>query len=317
MKKTQFGKTGEELSEIGFGGASISGEGGGYGFGPITEAESIQLLDFAYDQGLNLFDTAPIYGFRESEKRMGKAFKNKRQDLFIVSKGGIDWHDNKRVNLDNSPETLRKMLENSLRDLQTDYIDFYMIHWPDPRVPIIESYTELLKFKKEGKVRYVGLSNPAIEDWEQFQGEVEIVQGEYSLLNQSAEDWIFPKCQVEGVGHFSWGTLGKGIITGSVHEKREYHKDDARKNAPWWDKKEVKKQVDAMEKVLELIKGEGFSGLELALSHNLQHPNCSVSLCGARSKDQLMGLLKAYSNPLPNELVLEAKTLYQKTWENL
>ena len=115
---------------LAFGGAAISGEGGGYGFGDISESAAIDLLKEAYDLGFTIFDTAPIYGFSLSEKRMGKAFKSMRDKVFIVSKSGVTWNESKRVDMTNDPKVARLMLEQSLRDLESDYIDLYMIHWP-------------------------------------------------------------------------------------------------------------------------------------------------------------------------------------------
>jgi len=151
---------------LAFGGAAISGEGGGYGFGDINENDSIELLNSAYDKGIRIFDTAPIYGFGLSEVRMGKAFKQTRDKVFIVSKSGVTWGENKRVDMTNDPVVTTKMLEQSLRDLQSDYIDLYMIHWPDTRVDIRRPLEVLAKAKHQGKIKHIGLCNTNIADLE-------------------------------------------------------------------------------------------------------------------------------------------------------
>ena len=124
----------KEHTPLLFGGASVSGEGGGYGFGEISKADSLSLLNHAYDRGIKVFDTAPIYGFGESERRIGAAFKDKREDVFIISKCGVTWHDTKRVNMTNDPQTTKKMIEQSLRDLGSDYIAVSYTHLTLPTI---------------------------------------------------------------------------------------------------------------------------------------------------------------------------------------
>ena len=165
MKYRKFGLLDIEISAVGFGAASISGEGGGYGFGDISDQEAIDLVHCAQDMGINLFDTAPIYGFGLSEQRLGKALQGaRRDDAFIVSKCGIAWDDARRVRIDNSPETTRSMIEQSLRDLQTERIDLYLVHWPDGNVDIRRPIEVMARAQEEGKLGAIGLSNTNPED---------------------------------------------------------------------------------------------------------------------------------------------------------
>ncbi len=145
----KLGDTNLNSSFLGFGGASLSGEGGGYGMGLVSEKEAETLIKLAVDSGINIFDTAPIYGFGLSEERLGKYLP---KNQFIISKGGVDWHENKRVNMSNDPKIISKMLHASLKRLNRDCIDLYMIHWPDPRVDITEPIKVLLKAKEDGKI---------------------------------------------------------------------------------------------------------------------------------------------------------------------
>ena len=138
-----------KLSKLVFGGASISGEGRGYGFGDISETDAIDLLHCAFDSNINFYDTAPIYGYGLSELRMGIAFKHMREKVFICSKAGVDWHDNSRVNMTNDPKTVARMFDESRKRLNSDYIDLYMIHWPDKNVDIRSSLEPLYKLKEK------------------------------------------------------------------------------------------------------------------------------------------------------------------------
>lgn len=171
---------------LAFGSAAISGEAGGYGFGKISEQESIDLLHYAFNQGVQIFDTAPIYGFHSSEVRLGKAFKNQREKVLIVSKSGVTWSSQRRVDMTNDPKVTMKMLEDSLRHLNTDYIDIYMIHWPDKNIDIRYPFEILSKAKKQGKIKYLGLCNTFEEELKKA-GEVDsvdVVQGEFNIFER-------------------------------------------------------------------------------------------------------------------------------------
>ncbi|MFA6236102.1 MAG: aldo/keto reductase [Bacteriovorax sp.] len=292
---------------LAFGGASISGEGGGYGFGDISEADSIELLHGAFDQGLRIFDTAPIYGFGLSEERIGKAFKQMREKVFIVSKSGVTWDSNKRVDMNNDPLVATRMLEQSLRDLKSDYIDLYMIHWPDARVDIRRPLEVLAKAKQQGKIKHIGLCNTNISDLEKAVeiDRIEVVQSEFNFFAHNAARELFPYLKTHNISFMSWGTLDKGILTGRVDELRKFDASDCRSWAPWWKNADNKSKFDAMKKIWPLLDKNQKSGLELALGYNLSFPELSTALCGVRSKTQLSSLFSALDNLPSKELLAE------------
>lgn len=299
---------------IAFGGASISGEGGGYGFGDIAEGAAIDLLREAYDLGLRIFDTAPIYGFGLSEKRIGKAFKQNRENVFIVSKSGVTWHENKRVDMTNRPEVTQKMLEQSLRDLETDYVDLYMIHWPDVNVDIRKPLEVLAKAKSQGKIKHIGLCNTTIEDLEKSKDvdRVEVVQSEFNFFQNGLAENLFPYLKEHNISFMSWGTLDKGILTGRVDETRKFDASDCRSWAPWWKNADNKSKFEAMKKIWPLLDKHGHNGLELALAHNLSFPEMTTALCGARNSEQLCSLMKALQHLPSKNLLEEARSLATK-----
>ena len=204
---------------IGFGGASISGEGGGYGFGHIDQQDACSLLEYAFDRGVRIFDTAPVYGFGLSEKRMGEALAKVREDVYIISKSGICWDDNKRVKLDNSPTVAEKMLKDSLSRLKTDYIDLYMVHWPDPDVDIRKTLEVYLDALDKNLIRSIGLCNTNKKDFLKARemADIQVLQSEYHLFCRNTLHKL--KDCLKGRDFMSWGTLDKGIITGRVDEK--------------------------------------------------------------------------------------------------
>lgn len=311
MKYNNFGATGLKVSQIGFGSAAISGEGGGYGFGAINEQEAISLLRSAKELGINLIDTAPIYGFTLAEKRIGKAFnKNEKDDLILVSKSGVTWHDNKRVDMTNDPKVAEQMLHQSLKDLQTDVIDIYMVHWPDEKFDIRRVMEVYLKAQEQGKIRFIGLCNTHLEDYKKASevANILVLQSEFNVFNQKAKKEIFPLVKKENLAFMSWGTLDKGIITGRLTEKRMYQDDyDCRKTAPWWNKDEVLAKVKKITKHRSFIEDKGYTLLEFALGHNLTEPEVSQVLCGARNINQLESLVKAIEH-LPDIKLINEMT---------
>lgn len=280
---------------LGFGGAALSGEGGGYGFGNLSESESQKLLSEALDQGVTLFDTAPIYGFGLSEQRIGKAFKKNREKVFLVSKCGVTWHDNKRVDMNNSPEVAKRMLEQSLKDLQSEYIDLYMIHWPDQKIDIRRPMEVLAKAKHEGKIRHIGLCNTFIDDLNKaFEIEkIEAVQSSFSFFSRQVREELFPYLKEKNISFMSYGTLEKGILTKRVTKTRSFDKSDCRSWAPWWKNSNKDQKMEMVEKLSPLVEKTGHSMLELALGFVLSHQEVSTALCGAKNSEQLQSLLKA------------------------
>jgi aryl-alcohol dehydrogenase-like predicted oxidoreductase len=248
---------------------------------------------------------------------MGMAFKQMREKVFLVSKSGVTWHENKRVDMTNRPEVTQKMLEQSLRDLQSDYIDLYMIHWPDASMDIRKPLEVLAKAKQQGKIQHIGLCNTTIEELNKAKEieRIEVVQSEFNFFNYAQADLLFPYLNENNISFMSWGTLDKGILTGRVDEKRHFDKTDCRSWAPWWKKSDNKKKYEIMKNIWPFLDQNNHSGLELALAFNLSFPEVSVALCGARNKVQLHSLFKALEN-LPTkklqEQLLELAKIGQK-----
>lgn len=313
-----LGTLGIAVSEVSFGGAAISGEGRGYGFGHIGDEEAAQLLAACFDRGINLYDTAPVYGFGLSEKRIGRAFRNNRDLVIIVSKGGIVWDDRKRIKIDNRPQVMQRMLEQSLKDLQTEYIDLYMIHWPDRHVDIRRPMEYLSRAREEGKIRAIGLCNAGCEDITKAEeiDAVGVVQNELNLFNGAAFNDIRELLRAKNIGFLSWGTLDKGILTGRVTPERTFDDADARAWAPWWKHEDRTPKYRAMEQITALLSESGHSALELALGYVLQYSEVSAALCGIRNSGQLAGAIDALAHLPPPEIIEKARAIAGATVQN-
>lgn len=298
-------KLNKEFSSLGFGGGAISGEGRGYGFGDMSESKAEEILLLAYEHGINLFDFAPIYGFNLAEKRAGKALRHVREKVHFVSKSGVDWHDNGRVNMTNDPKVAIKMLNQSLKNFDSDYIDMYLVHWPDPKVDIRRPLEALYNEKERGKIKHLGLCNTNMEDLKKAKEvcPVEIVQMEANLFNQSA----FKEVD-ESVLKLGWGTLDKGILSGSVKTDSKFDRDDCRSWAPWWKKSDWKKKVEFVESTLAKFNLKDADLLNMAIKFS--QTVADVSLCGMKKEQHLLSGLRAFESNLENfkEVVDEFST---------
>jgi len=280
---------------LGFGGASLSGEGGGYGFGAISEADSIKLVHEALDLGIQVFDTAPIYGFGLSESRLGLALKGKRDHAFLISKSGVSWQSTKRVDMTNDPKVTQQMLEDSLRRLKTDVIDLYMIHWPDERVDIRRPMDVLARAREQGKIKMIGLCNTHLEDLAKAQeiAPVSAVQSQLNIFERDIVNDLLPELEKQKIAFMSWGTLDKGILTGRVNRDRKFEPEDCRSWAPWWKAIDFEARYKILDHLKAWMNEHELTGLQLALGFNLSTPGCDLVLAGARNSSQLQGLFNA------------------------
>lgn len=295
------------LPTITFGGASISGEGGGYGFGAMSEGEAERLLKRAWEQGINLFDTAPIYGFGLSEERLGKYLP---KEAMVISKSGVDWHETKRVNMTNSPVHTERMLHESLKRLKRDVIDIYMIHWPDTKYDIREPLAVLKKAQEEGKIKHIGLCNTNLEDLTRAREicQVEVIQSELNLFNSESFDRL--KDEWKETFSMSWGTFDKGILTGRVTKERKYDKSDSRHSAPWWNKKDVLKKIERTEQLKNILPEFGLSLQEFCLHYNLYYYGLSTVLIGFKSEADIVQMTSNLQQKLMRERIEEVLVLW-------
>jgi myo-inositol catabolism protein IolS len=288
------------LPVITFGGASLSGEGGGYGFGPLSEKEAQNLILCAWERGISLFDTAPIYGFGLSEERLGRYLP---QEAMVISKSGVDWHDSKRVNMTNSRKVTEKMVLESLKRLNRESIDIYMIHWPDSKVDIRVPLEVLKRSQDEGKIKHIGLCNTTPEDLYKAQDicRVDVLQSELNLFNQEAflrigEEW--KKKLTMG-----WGTFDKGILTGRVSHDRKFSKEDCRSWAPWWNKKDVLLKIQRTEKLKEILSDYNLSLQYFCIHYSIYYFGVSTCLVGFKSVEDIAQVTSSLQPILAREKI--------------
>lgn len=292
----------QSIPAVIFGGASVSGEGGGYGFGSMSETEAETLLKGAWDAGLTYFDTAPIYGFGLSEERFGKYLP---KDAFIITKSGVDWHENKRVNMTNARAVTERMLHASLKRLRRDSIDLYMIHWPDPKVDIREPLEVLTQGREQGLIKNIGLCNTTMEDLAKATEvcTISALQSELNLFNQKPFDQLGDAWKTRF--SMSWGTFDKGILSGRVNASRKFDKSDARSWAPWWNKKEVLEKIERTSELQTILCEYEISLTEFCLHYNLFYYGLTSCLIGFKSVGDIVHVTSNLQQKLMRERIEE------------
>ncbi|QDW24246.1 aldo/keto reductase [Pedobacter sp. KBS0701] len=233
MKTRQLGASGLAVSELGFGCMGLS-----VGYGPATnENDAIVLLQKAYESGVTFFDTAEVYGQGTNEELVGKALRHVRDKVIIATKFGFK---NGKVTdgVNSRPERIRQVAENSLRNLQTDYIDLFYQHRVDPDVPVEDVAGTVKDLIAEGKVKHFGMSEasvPSIRNAHAVQP-LAALQSEYSMFWREPEKEIIPLLEELGIGFVPFSPLGKGFLTGKINADTEFDKTDARNLFPRYSK---------------------------------------------------------------------------------
>ena len=223
MRYTMLGKTELKVSQATIGTWAI----GGAGWGDVNKKESMEAIETMIERGVNLIDTAPFYGLGESEKIVGEVIRDKRDDIVLLTKAGTGW-DEKGVPFKRSDyKSILKDCEESLQRLKTDYIDLYLIHWPDEVTPIEEMMDAMNKLKQDGKIRFIGASNFSKEEVLESEKYVsfDVLQHPYSMVAQDFRE-LLTWAHKNNIGTMSYGSLGAGILTGSIREMPKFSEDD-------------------------------------------------------------------------------------------
>ena len=284
MEFAEIADTPLQVSRIAIGTWAI----GGWMWGGSDERQSIETIRAAFEHGINVVDTAPAYGFGRSEEIVGKAISGVRSDVIVATKVGLEWKDGK-VFRNASRQRIFKEVEDSLRRLQTDYIDIYQVHWPDPLVPIEETAEAMLALLRQGKIRAIGISNFSVPQIEQFRrvAPVHVVQPPYNLFERGIEADVLPFCIRERIATFTYGALCRGLLSGSMRPKTSFTGDDLRKLDPKFQPPRFEHYLAAVDALDRLARSRyGKRVLAFAMRWVLDQ-GATVALWGGRRADQL------------------------------
>ena len=289
MRYKDFGKTGLSVSEISIGTWAL----GGKDMGPVNETDAINAIHAMLDNGVNFIDTAPTYGRGSSETIVGKSLKGRRDKVTLLTKCGIRWEEGpknfkKGAIRDSSRESILKQIDDSLKRLQTDYIDFYLIHWPDVNTPLEETVDTLKDLRKAGKIRFSGISNFEDKAMEILltQGVLDVIQFPYSMVNRSQEH-LLKKYHANGVATMGYGSLGAGILTGAIRELPKFDAGDARLGFyDFFVEPKFSKVMQLVAVLDEIAQSRCVPVSQVAINWTTQQSFINTSLTGVRNAEE-------------------------------
>lgn len=279
MKMRKLGQGGPEVSAVGLGCMGMSAFYGG-----ADEAQSIAVIHRALDLGVTLFDTAEMYGPHTNEVLLGKALKGRRDQAFIATKFGINRQADGSAVTDGSPANVRRAVEGSLTRLGVDHIDLYYQHRIDPNTPIEETVGAMAELVKEGKVRFLGLSEAAPATLRRGHAEhpITALQTEYSLWSREPEDELLATVRELGIGFVPYSPLGRGFLSGEIKSIDDLAPDDFRRTNPRFAGGNFQKNLDLVAAVAAIAADKGVTAAQLALAWVLAQGEDLVPIPGTR-----------------------------------
>ena len=265
---------------------------GGWMWGGTDRRESVATIRAALHQGINLIDTAPVYGFGVSEEIVGEALEGVRGQAVIATKTGLEWHDGK-IHRNASRARIMQEVDDSLRRLRTDYIDIYQVHWPDPKVPVEETAEAMRSLYEAGKIRAIGVSNFSVSEMERFRqvAPLHVLQPPYNLFERAIERDILPYARANHIATLGYGALCRGLLSGRMRPDSTFDGDDLRRVDPKFQPPRFAQYLDAVRQLDEFAQRRfGRRVIQLAVRWMLDQ-GISVALWGGRRPDQLEAAL--------------------------
>ncbi len=308
MKKRTLGKNGLEVSAIGLGCMGMSDF-----YGSRDNDESIRAIHYALDSGVSFLDTADMYGVGDNEKLVGQAIKDRRDEVVLATKfGNVRGKDGSFLGVNGRPEYVKEACDASLKRLGIDHIDLYYQHRVDPNVPIEETVGAMSDLVKEGKVRYLGLSEASVQTIKKAHSvhPITALQTEYSLWSRDVELEILPVCRELGIGFVPYSPLGRGFLTGQIKTFDDLEKDDYRRFSPRFQGDNFLKNIELVEEIEKMAKEKGCQPSQLALSWLLAQGEDIVPIPGTKRKKYVETNIGALDVTLTNEELKKIEDLF-------
>ncbi|MFY9935505.1 MAG: aldo/keto reductase [Silvibacterium sp.] len=293
----QLGNSDLHLTPIGYGAWAIGGGNWEFAWGAQDDDESVRTIERALDAGINWIDTAAIYGLGHSEGVVARALRNSSSKPHVFTKCSMRWDENRQIYRNLKAASLQEELENSLRRLNVDAIDLYQIHWPNPEDEIEEGWETLARFKEEGKVRYIGVSNFNVEQMKRVQkiAPITSLQPPYSLLRRDIETDILPFCEAHNIGIINYSPMVSGLLSGKMTAERigKLPADDWRRRSPNFNEPKLSRNLRLVELLREIGKEHNVEPGVVAIAWTIRVPAITAAIVGARRPDQVDGILPA------------------------
>jgi aryl-alcohol dehydrogenase-like predicted oxidoreductase len=316
MQKRKLGNTGLELSVIGFGAWAIGGGEWEYSWGPQDEKDAMAAMLHALDVGINWIDTAAVYGLGHSEELVGKMLKEVRQKPIIATKCGITWDKTGKITRWANAEQVYREVEASLRRLKVETIDLYQLHWPFPDENLEEVWEAMATVKKQGKVRYIGVSNHTVEQMKVIAPihPIASLQPKYSMIHHEIETDILPYCGKNNIGVVCYSPMAKGLLTGKfTTEKLTTLPDsDHRRRDPEFQGDMFKAHLKLIDGLRPIAQRSGITLSQLSLAWVLRKNEVTSAIAGARSPQQIEETAKAADIKLGTDDITEIEELIEQ-----
>ena len=313
MEKRRLGNSDLEITRIGFGSWAIGGPAKKWQFswGPQDDDQAIAAIHKALDLGINWIDTAAVYGLGHSEELVGRAVRGYSGTRpYIFTKCGLVWNEEGQTERRITAASVRRECEASLERLGVDVIDLYQIHWPtEDERENEEGWRTMAELQKEGKVRWIGLSNWSVPQMKMAReiAPVTSLQPPYSLINRKVEDEILPFCHANNIGVIVYSPMGSGLLTGAMTRERiaSLPETDWRRNDARFQEPNLSRALEIVERLRNVGKTYNATPAEVAIAWTLSHPAVTGAIVGGRSPQQVSEWAGAAGIKLTREEVLE------------
>ena len=314
MQVRQLGNSDLQITPLGIGAWAMGGAGWAFSWSAQDDNDSIRAIHAALDAGMNWIDTAAVYGLGHSEEVVAQALKTYRGPRpYVFTKCGRNWNADRQIVKLLKRDAVRQECENSLRRLQVETIDLYQMHWPEPEEDIEEGWETMAQLQKEGKVRWIGVSNYNISQLQRVQpiAPITSLQPPYSLVRPEAEAELLPYAQSQNIGVIVYSPMGSGLLTGAMSHERfaALPADDFRRNSPFFQEPKLSQNLKIADKLKEIAARHGRTAGEAAIAWTLRHPAVTVAIVGVRNAEQVAGVRGALEFRLSADELSEIQQL--------
>lgn len=298
MQTRQLGNTDMHITPVGLGTWAIGGGGWAFGWGEQDDEESVKTIHRALDLGMNWLDTAAVYGLGHSEEIVAKALQGRAARPYVFTKCSLVWNDKREVSNSLKAQSIRREVEDSLRRLQTDVIDLYQMHWPNPDPDIEEGWSTMAQLKAEGKVRAIGVSNFNVNQLRRAQeiAPIDSLQPPYSLIKPDvANNGVLDFCKEHNIGVIVYSPMMSGLLTGTMTPERvaQFPQDDWRKRDPDFQEPRLSRNLALANLLSEIGFPYNRSTAEVAIAWTLHHPAVTAAIVGGRHPKQVEDIVGA------------------------
>jgi aryl-alcohol dehydrogenase-like predicted oxidoreductase len=306
MQTQPLGNSDLKITPVGIGAWAIGGSGWAFGWSVQDDNESVRAIHAALDHGINWIDTAAVYGLGHSEEVVARALREyEGSKPYVFTKCERAWDSNRQIVKCLKSESIRGECEASLRRLGVDVIDLYQIHWPEPEEDIEEGWGTLVDLQREGKVRWIGVSNFNVAQMERVRklGAITSLQPPYSLIRREADAEILPYAREQGIGVIAYSPMGSGMLTGAMTRARveQFPQDDWRSRSVHFQEPLLTRNLTIAERVVEVAKRLGVTAGAVAIAWVMRHAAVTGAIVGIRTEDQVNELSHGFGLRLSDD----------------